>query len=185
MEKDFYECETLSFKLSVWWFDFKECTWGIRHLYKFKRWLKNVLYNRYDLVRSKLPKGEYHDTVELMLHANMEMLVSYVEVEDCFSVIDFDDCAKTKKLAYDIKEIYLWWKAYDNRQKEIANALNIWHDEKFKGVKGDGWLEAINKKDTPKVKKLSDTLFKLEENLAKEEEKMLIKLMKIRTALWT
>jgi len=175
---------TLKEKICGWWYDLWRYTPFFSRIRDFKYILKHLLWDRYDLIRTKLPKHKYYDTPMLMLHGNMEMLVDFVENENCYDKIDFDSDEFWRNIGSEIKEIYLWWKDYKNREKEIDIALNNWHDTKFTD-KNEDILTTLNKPDSIEVKRYSEIHEQLEKKLAEEEEAMLIKLMKIRPSLWT
>lgn len=129
----------------------------------FRNWicpaydLRNFLFRRYDLV--KLPgikRHEYSDVVERMLHANMELIVFFMEKEKPeehilwykddegndwghkYGEMKNMDGSKVPVLfpEYDgkyimdiIKEIYKWWKeGYPSISKDYEYLLSFWSD---------------------------------------------------------
>jgi len=147
-------------------------------------WIRNFLFNRYDLIPTGLNKGQWCDKVELMLYGMMGMIVDFVEGEECFERIVWDDDPLHKHAAEEIRAIYGWWKHYPEREKEISDKLTEWHDAKFAGCK-DNWLDRLNTKDTPEVKQMFDDLQALEEKLHEEEQEYLKRIVDIRAFLWT
>lgn len=91
-----------------------------------------------------------------------------------------------RKTAKEVKELYLWWKdIYPNRPDPwdvFEKELGVFPEITFKEGK-------ISDNLTPKEKKNKISVYKkiskLEEKYHKEEEDMLIRLMKIRLSLWT
>ena len=129
--------------------------WDAKDLYY---WWRNYIFNRYDLVRTGLDKGSWHDIDQKMLYANMEMLVSYVEKEDALNFIVWDKTKEECHVKNEIIEIYNWWKDYPNKVKHVEEALNDDNDR--------CWIEEDNELD-------------------REATEMLIRLVKIRNYLWT
>ena len=78
---------------------------------------------------------------------------------------------------------YNWWKNYPNREKENEKALDNWFSKNYKD--GDDFLERLNTVRTDDKETLFRHLNEMEDKLTKEEEEMLIRLMKIRNFLWT
>lgn len=157
----------------------------------------NKYVEKSHLIDTKLPAGEYYDKDHKMLYGMMNLLVDYVEIEEPYKY-DSDEIDKDETNPYmiemynnhnatkrEILSIYNWWKNYDNRLKEINDLTNQWSDE-----------VSIEKKQVPDItyysyslndkdKSLLDKIMKLEEQLDKEEEEMLIRLVKVRGTLWT
>lgn len=143
--------------------------------------LKNRLINRYDRVETGLDKWNFHDSDNVILYANMNILTNFVEkecadekffqdesIEHYFSDEELKEMAESigeeEDKYQEIRNIYLWWKNYDVRLEEINKAVM---DES----KPDG--ERYN------------YYFKLEETLREEENTMLIRLVNVRHYLWT
>ena len=89
--------------------------------------------------------------------------------------------------AREIKEIYTWWKeVYPNRPD--PHDASGWSEYcEAKRELNDGRL--FGSKETPEIKKAGDKALKLtrkiEKQYADEDEKMMIRLIKIRESLWT
>ena len=159
-----------------YWFPFKQ-------VHDIKYYLKNLIFRRHHLIRTKLPKGQWYDTDTRLLYGMMNLLIEYLEKEKPFEIVNWDSDEDHKKARDEMIAIRDWWLNYDNRKKEIEKALDEWHSKKF--VSGDHWIRDINAEDTPEVKVLFDKLHALEAKLLEEEEEMLIRLVKIRGYLWT
>lgn len=148
--------------------------------------IRNLLFKRFDLIPTGLSKSGYHDKPELILHGMMRLIVDYVEVEKCFERIEWESDPDHSKVAKDIKEIYAWWKDYPNRQKEINIALDNWHSLKY--PEGHFQFDTLNINgldDTEEMKRYFKLHYDMEEQLEKEAEMMLMKIIKIRNYLWT
>ena len=92
------------------------------------------------------------------------------------------------KNALEVKELYLWWTTvYPNRRDpHEASGWNAYCEASR--IANDGKLQ-FGPDKSPELKKMSDKahklLRKLEEDYEKEDEAMMIRLIKIRNALWT
>ena len=139
--------------------------------------IRNRFFYKYYMVDTGLKKTGWHDVDRRMLHACMELLVSYVEKEKCFETIVWDENDFSRQVAAEIKAIYAWWKAYPVRSAEPEKYLELWHN-----------AYAI-KNPTPQEKQVAKTLGDIRDELVakleREEEDMLIRLIKIRKSLWT
>lgn len=91
------------------------------------------------------------------------------------------------KTAKEIKELYTWWtQTYPNRPDPYDASGWTEYCEKAREL-NDGKL--FGSKSTPELKKMSDKshklLRKIEAAYEKEDEAMMIRLIKIRNSLWT
>lgn len=148
-------------------------------------WVKNFLFNRYDLIRTGLDKGGWHDTDKVMLYGMMNLLVIYVE-EEYSAVLEQEFLEKKTFICEEerlmvenaiaenkeMKEIYNWWKNYPNREKEIEAK----YEEYGRYRRGKRKIE----KECASIE-----IRKMEDKLKEEEQEMLIRLVKIRGCLWT
>jgi len=176
---------TMKQKIENWWHDLWLYTEPFSTLRDWYYNTRNFLFRRYDLIRTGLSKYEWWDKDGLMLYGMMNLLVDYVEKEKCFEVIVWDEDEHHKKIADEIKIIYAWWKDYPERLKAIDNQLTAWHDE-FSKRTGKDWLGKLNSSEkSEKEEPESEKLHKMEADLIREEEEMLIRLVKIRNYLWT
>jgi len=176
--------------------DYKETLWekisfNVRYTFPFeqlldlKYYLKNLIFRRHHIIKTGLKKGQWYDTDTRMLYGMMNMLVSYIEDEKPFEIIEWDEDDTHRNVKEEILAIKEWWDNYHNREAEIGIALHDWHEEKFSGCEGDEWLKRINSKDTDEQKRLFDRHEELKKKLFEEEQDMLIRLVKIRRFLWT
>ena len=91
--------------------------------------------------------------------------------------------------AKEIKELYIWWTVtYPNRPDPYDASGWTEYCEASRLANG-GKLSFGGHKDNAELKKMSDKshklLQKIEKDYAKEDEQMLIRLIKIRDSLWT
>lgn len=115
-------------------------------------YLKNLLFHRHDRIKvPQIKPWEYCDITEIMLYANMELIIKFVEKEEPEKHIlwYYDEegnvaghiYGEGEKHGYSIiypeykgefvmdiiKEIYNWWKdIYPREQKDYNYLLNFW-----------------------------------------------------------
>lgn len=88
--------------------------------------LCNLLFNRYDLVKTKVCKPyQYSDSVERMLFACMQLVVDFVDNEDPFHVVDWTWCPEQIQYKKDIIEIYEYWTEIRPQMVFEAESCNI------------------------------------------------------------
>lgn len=172
--------------------NFNSTTWWIKY--------RVIPKHRYHVIKTGMKPG-YCDVDERMLQACMSLLCDYIEKEEGGE----DEVAKSIKYLEEQKaldptypsssidslkealEIYHWWKR--ERQDWID------YNDAVRGIIYCKPME-FKETDDPNLKKLvihtndkapmtADECWKLEENLNKKDEEMLIRLMKIRLCLWT
>jgi len=93
---------------------------------------------------------------------------------------------------FEILSIVNWWEDYENRRQEISDALTEWanynrsflNDGKFHITFLDA-TNQMNDEEREHAKDLHDKLRNLEEELQKEEEEYLIRLIKVRECMWS
>ena len=91
-------------------------------------------------------------------------------------------------VAKEIKELYTWWTVtYRNRPDPYE--ASGWSDycDSLRGKFGDNWIGRSSKDKVTKVQsdKALKLLRKIEKEYEKEDEQMMIRLIKIRDSLWT
>lgn len=145
-------------------------------------YVKYRTIDKYHVINSGLPPG-YHETPELILHVNFNLLVKYVENELKFNIIEFnnDDVdADNLEIEKEILYLYNWWKnykktidsEYEKLYSKYPEQLNLdkLNDDK---LKDDNFIEEFIK------------INKMEVELRNIEDENLIRLIKIRHNLWT
>lgn len=145
--------------------------------------LARFYYKPHIVYMPGIKKWQWCEIDRRMLHANMELLVELVEKQKCFDR-DYSIDAEHRRFERTVRRIYNWWKLHPKRVEEIGIASEVWHDECAKhdtGNESDDW----NREQTYREKVLFNHVKRLEDKLYKEEEAMLIDLMKIRRNLWT
>lgn len=172
--------ETIWTRIFEWWYDIWRYSWAYNLYYK----TRNRLFKKYYLIDTRLPRTEWYDTECKMLYGNMALMMDYIEGEDPFERINWDWNEEHKAAKEEILTIKAWWENYDNRQKEIDNALTAWCDSKF-GENCENMLEKINEPNSGEKISPSDRLHELEQKLRDETDEMLCRLIKVRHYLWT
>lgn len=214
-----------------------DCITPFSHRYnKITDWFRYRTFYRYHVVDTGLTPG-YYDCDTRILHANMNLIKDYVEVQLAGRSAVFD--TKNEKgykltlleklglkkfrsreagvdyllwemsLVYDesmgvekghklygkytdqaeraaaVLKIYTWWvDVYPKRPDPMdASGWSAYCDSK----RGPGsiMMDLEKPEDLKESKKILKAMCKIEADYAKEEEQMLIKLMKIRQGLWT
>jgi len=143
-----------------------------------KLWVKHRTNDRYDIVKTDLPFG-YHDIDKRMLHANFSLLVEFIE-EELFSVICIISSKLENLYATGVldkegvvvsffesrKESLINSEEYENLLVEDDEILFLYH-----------WW-TVTRKERESSEKDPDQFYN-------EDTDMLVRLMKVRKALWT
>lgn len=177
--------------------------WPMDLIYTIKVYVRNRFIDQTHVLKTGLKPGEYYDLDYRILHGLFNELVDFVEIE-CAHLSKYDSKKKYKFIhgrcveagmdylkwacnlkystkdgfprgdkligqhtpqalsAQKIKELYLWWKTRDKRKDP--------HEYFTKEKDGKNYFLKIDK---------------MEKDYDKEDDKMLIKLIKIRKHLWT
>ena len=178
---------SMSSKLSKW-DNFKidvSFMFPIKQVFELKAYLKNILFRRHHIIRTRLPKGQWYDTDTRMLYGMMNLLIEFLEKENPFETTDFDSSPTWKSVKKEIITIRDWWLNYETRKVEFTITLNKWQVSKFGNCTNEECLQGINEPDTKESKELFDRLAIMETKLEREEAQMLMRLVKIRKYLWT
>lgn len=147
-------------------------------------YISNRFIRKPYMLDSKLDRGQYHDLVEVMLHANMEALVDFIELDCAYRYQSFNNkkCRRSREdgLVWfdehlelnhceeneEIKAIYLWWK--DDYEREYDEAYDWFPDKPARELS----------------KEELDICIQKEKEFSDKEQEMLIRLMKVRQYLW-
>lgn len=203
-----------------------------------RSWIRYRLFDKYHIVKTGLKPG-YYDADTRILHANMNLLKDYVEVELAWRNVVFDTekkknykyprfslgwlrfksfrcpeagvdhllwetglvydesmgIEKSHKLygkptdqalkAANVLEIYTWWiDVYPNRPDPMdASGWSKYCDSKRSP--GRLMMDLEKPEDRKESNRILKAMCKIEADYAKEEERMLTKLIKIRQGFWT
>jgi len=129
----------------------------------------------------KTLKPGYYDCDFRMLHACFQLLVDFVEKERPFELIDWDHDERHRHAQAEIKELYHWWKVVYPARRSLLSQM---HDDETPPTIsfGDGGASDWR---YPNYRNAIMLLGAQEEFWQKEETCMLVRLMKIRSFLWT
>jgi hypothetical protein len=131
--------------------------------------------------------GGYTDPVEMVLLANMAILVQFIKKEKPFEVVNWNSDPEHKNAASEMKAIYKWW----IKDRKIAH--DKWLKQSDKAYP-DGWfnLEPLSDgtsrmvvPDRDKWEGKRKKVIETEMSLDAKDDEMLERLLKIRRFLWT
>jgi hypothetical protein len=220
-------------------------TWPIRKIYDAKYYINNRWVTRTHSLTAHardIRPGDWCDVGNRFLPCLFNELVDFVEIEQAWSHIAWDEEARKKysapfwaagwfrwrtwrcpqagidhlnwaselrmtedwgvhsgdngygeltgqaKTALEIKELYLWWtETYRNRRD--PHDASGWSAYCEASRLANGGKLSFSADKSPELKKMSDKAHKLlqrlENDYEKEDEAMMIRLIKIRNSLWT
>ena len=200
--------ELKMFKINIKgiWDKIEDSYWFIFYRSSFAHRTKEIYYSIFGtkphIVKTELKPTSWIDKDSILMYSMMKLIIDFVDEEKAFTGhVDWDYDETHKDARTNILEVYNWWKNYPNRQKEISEALDKWHDKS--SIKK--WFDKENKdedydsetkvyrmdnkhanpEDEIVEKDLFGALHLLEEKLDKEEEEMMHKIVKYRHFLWT
>jgi hypothetical protein len=216
--------------------------WPFDKLYKIKYCFVNRFSTKTHALTSNLPRGEWYEFEERILHCLFDELVNFVEIEQAWhhalwdkdarkkynspwyafgwfrtrtwrcpaagldylewaSKLKFDDEWMTKEdpryghptpqaeTAQETLVLYYWWKEVRPTRVDPYDASK-WTEicERRRKKNPDSWfldVEDETEEERIEVRSSLDLTNKLETEYAKEDEDMMIRLIKIRQGLWT
>lgn len=140
-------------------------------------WLKCRLWYRYNVVVVQTCPPTWQDRSEFLLDAVMQILTDFVEKEKPFEMID---TTYQTEVYESIDEIYRWWHVgRPAREAHRDDVLTRWHDSS----RHDG--PAWDSTPSDRTKVLWQLLQELDAAADREDEEMLIRVIKLRSHLWT
>jgi hypothetical protein len=147
------------------WFQFTLVNWVYQKLIDPIKtmfyWIRTHTYNKYHMIDLRCPTWglEYNwgwiDRCEALLIANFQILKEFVEKEEPFKHGDWSTSLEHQNAEKEIKELYNWWVKERVKEHEVS-------------------LKLIGKKR-----------WSIRKKLEKKDDKMLLRLIKIREYLWT
>lgn len=127
---------------------------------------------------NSLPKG-WCDKGPLMLHACFQLLVDYVEKEECFEVVDWTCTSKHKQMGKELQRLYFWWKEERPNRKTFVSQLKA--KQTTKNI-----LSPLNTRERyPEWHEAMEKDWVLSKKWDKEDTDNLLSLIKIRDFMWT
>jgi len=144
-----------------------------------------VRKHQYNIIRPRTLPPSYYDARDLILHGSMEILCDFVEHQNKHGIVAWDADEGHQHVWDEANIIYDWW---NDKYLKREEAL----DEKFPLPATDDtkpmlWIFYSTYEDTDEAleyKKILSLRREEEETWEAEEEDMLIRLAKIRLALW-
>jgi hypothetical protein len=121
-------------------------------------------------------KPGWHDRDKVILHAAFQCLVDFVEGEDPFKVTDWSSNKVHQMAKREIRQLYHWW--MKDRPKRVSPLNSV------KNVPDLDELNSTAKKFAP-WRKACQEQAQCDKRWEKEDELMLIRLIKVRQFLWT
>ena len=155
-------------------------------------WLRTHTWDRYHMIDIRSRRNgyawEWMDRSEGMLFAVMSMLVDFIEKERAFEVIDWDSDDGHREAARELREIYLWWtqdrKIEHDEHERLAD--EAYKDFQFTFTDMPGGLQRLDPPvETPEQRKARDDVQEAEDRLDQRDTDMMIRLIKVREAMWT
>lgn len=176
-------------------------------------WCRYRTLRKYHIVDTKLEPG-YHESDTLVMHSVFSILVDFVEMQKAWMYViteEYDDVysklswferdfrkfrsvqygiaylnweitetsGRQSEAAQEILDLYTWWTL---TRPQRVDPFAIYHIDTF------AIDSLISKKSEEELKKVSaqyKNIQKLEDKYEKEDEKMMIRLIKVRKSLWT
>jgi len=207
-------------------------------VYSAKYWFNNRFITKTHAMTSNLPKGQWHEFETRLLHSMFDELVNFVEIEQAWNCIAWDDDAAKKynvpfyargwfrwrtwrspeagiaslewaskltdeeflpddkkdkakpthqaNTAKEILELYHWWKnVYLNRPD--PHDTSGWSElcGRRRENYSDFMWEDSTKEEKKETRKVLNIAQKIEDQYNKEDDLMMIRLIKIRRGMWT
>ena len=155
-------------------------------------WLRTHTWDRYHMLDIRNRRNGYEwgwmDRREGILFANMAMLAAFIEKERAFEVINWDSDDGHREAARELREIYEWWtqgrKIEHDEHERLADVA--YKDFQFTCVPLPGGMQTLELfGETPELRKARDDVREAEDRLHQKDTDMMIRLIKVRRAMWT
>jgi len=210
--------------------------WPADQLYALKYWFNNRFITKTHALTSNLERGKWHEFDQRLLHSMFDELVNFVEIEQAWWNIAWDDEARDRyqspfyargwfrwrtwrcpeaginalqwasKLtdeefredkenaeptpqaiaAKETLELYHWWKNVRPNRPDSHDASGWTAYCKRRTSKGYDIMESdLIEEEANERRTALDLCVKIEEDYHKEDEEMMIRLIRIRKSLWT
>jgi hypothetical protein len=184
--------------LACAWF----CLYGVRELALRLRpvrkvagalgWIHSHTLDRRHLLDLRCRRNGYTggglDMREALLFASMATLVHFVEGERAFEAVDWDATDEHREAARELREIHDWWTS--GRAKAHAD-LDRRSDASYRDLRytfvpmPDGCRRLQTDDETPEQAGERDAVAAEEERLSRVDDEMMIRLIRVRRAMWT
>jgi len=145
--------------------------------------------HKYNIIKPRTLKPSYYDPLVLILHANMEILVEFVEHERSVQHVDWHGSSKEHGKAWDeMNEICDWWTIkWPEREKMFPDGSPLLERPNIPEEWGHMASLKDKYKDEPIMKeyiKYLKNMSECEEKWEEKEQEMLMRLIKIRKYMW-
>jgi|688.fasta_scaffold129405_4 hypothetical protein len=155
-------------------------------IYNLPYALKMRFIRKHHIIKTSLNPWCGHDTDDILLYGMMDCFKKFYDEEVVDGVVNYNVDDEHKVIRQSMEEIYLWWKDYPNRLKQIEDALDNWFElERATGGFALDKRKTVQMKRTKECQEAWERLPLLEELLYIETQAVLTKLVKIRGSLWT
>lgn len=174
-----------------------------------KHKLRNRFVQKHYVLNTGLPKWEYHDNPERILLGLLETVVEFIEIEKAHMNDVFGDEGELKikdrreaglryldweislgeespfqaEAAKELKEIYLWYKDIRPNRPDPMDESGWSKYCEDRPIMD--WSSSKTDEERAMVKRMLDKTNNLEEVYDKEDEQMLIRIIKVRQSMWT
>jgi hypothetical protein len=169
--------------------------------FDFFNWIYYRIWNRFHVLKLEYLNPGYHDADEILIHAMFQSLCNFIEKEKPDEIVDWNSDPEHKHAWEEMQEMYNWWKERKNREKHNPLLGPDVKSPDFKFTPTDEKIiNPINQKEesTSTMEFVHDSkeaeerwekacidFDKWEEKCNKEDEENMIRLIKIRSFMWT
>jgi len=160
--------DTIPDEFDTYWRMINRWVWAIRHRYQPK--------HKYHIVRTSLKPG-YWDPTSQILYATMDTVKEFVD--ETKDTVAWDSDPPHAETWAELQIVYNWWvNEYPHREEKLPEFPEIDHEKLFGD---DDYREDQEYIEWNKIAKIHN---QAEIDWAREEEEMLIRVMKVRNFLW-
>lgn len=158
--------------------------------YRISDFFRNLWYGRVTRkhwqIRTKLPKTSWIDSDTRMLYGMMTLLDEFYKNEMSLNIVDWEHDEYHRNVKKELDSIKAWWDNYPNRLQETKDNLSTWYDYvSMKCSDRDSFSFIGHLRNDPKEKELFNKISESEDQLQREEQEMLHKLVDLRFNMWT
>ena len=167
-------------------------------MFKFLRrfgwfnWLRFRTWERHHVLKMRYLEPGWHDKDQILLHSMFEILCRFIEDEKAGEIVDWNNDEIHKDAWKEMNDLYNWWEERQNRDKQNPILQpDLKHPEMKFTPLNDGSdcssMEFVHESPEDKVKweKVCDDCSEWELKCEKEDEEMMIRLIKVRSFMWT